>query len=146
MKGKSALQVVLEQVKRLLQETEDRKIRGGPVPAEVKEQVADLEKIVSEFTDLSEKLLQRLGATPQEIQMATSRPSSHLSEEDAKVLQTGNTLLQQAKRKYAHLSLLMRAVKSRGEVNVNTGKSKVIGKARQKKFRRIGGKDSWRPM
>lgn len=146
MAEKSALQVVLEQVKRLLQDAEDKKLPTGDLPNGIKERLNDLERVVSEFTDLSEKLLRKMGASPDEIAHAMAHPSKHLNESDAATLKLGNELMQKARRKHAQLSFVLKAVKARGATNLRTGKDLILGKSRQKKFRRVGGKDSWMPM
>lgn len=145
MREKSALQVVLERLKEVLEISEEKTIPTSPLPTGVKERVADLEKVVSEFTDLSEKLLRKMGATAQEI-APTSKQNNFLQEQDLATLQLGNELAQRARRKYSQLSFILRAVKSRGQINLNTGKETFLGKARRKKFHRIGGKDHWKPL
>ncbi len=143
---KSTFQVMMERIHQVLRATEEKQISKEKLEPGVKEQVAELEKMVGEWTDLSNILLKQLGYTPEEATALAAKPIPHLPEEDQRTFRYSHEVLQDARRKYTQAAMVLRAIKNRGEVNMRTGEKKVLGKSRQKKFRRVGGRGDWMPM
>ena len=147
---KSAFQVILEKIDQFMKDVEGKKVDKDKVTPEVrthlKERLHELQQVVAEFTDLSNKMLSSLSVTPEEASKAASKPIPFLNEADTETMRYSNEVLQRARRKQAELHMVMRAIRARGEANTTTGGKRVLGKARRKKFRRIGGKDNWMPM
>ncbi len=144
MREKSAYQYLLEKAQALMRRTEGKPIAPGELPKGILERLAQLERIVQEYLELNQKLLQRIGVTPDDVARAMAKPNTFLSERDAATMRFGKEVLQQAKSRYMQLSMLMRAMKERNEAEATTGAKK--GEARRRKFRRLGGKGKWMPM
>ncbi len=146
MKQKSAYQYLLEKTQEMMRRTEGREYAKGPLPEGLVERLNYLEKVVHEFILLNDKMLLKLGATPDEVRLALLKVNPFLNERDAETIRFGRQVLDDARKRYSQLSILIRAIKSRGEVDMRTGNRKVLGKSRKRKFRRVGGKDNWTPL
>lgn len=146
MTSKSAFQVLLEHFQQLMRQTDDRTLSDAPVTQNLLDSVDELEKVVSEFKSLSDQMLQALNVTPQELREVQNEPPASLNPTDAATLRLGQQVYHEACRKYAQLSTLLQAIKTRGQASPQSGKSQSVGKARQKKFRRVGGRDKWMPL
>ncbi len=142
---KTALDMVLDHLEEVLRLTRDGKLPDKPLPKDINKQVDELERVVSEFTQLSERLLKELGVSEQESQRVMREGPKHLSDGDARTLKRSSSLLSEARQKYAKLGFIIEAAKRRGDIDLGKGK-KATGQARKKKFRRVGGKRTWMPM
>jgi len=118
-----------------------------PLPKGIEKEVDELEKVVSEFTQLSENLLRALGASDDEVKNAMRSSHNQLSAAELQQIKRSQVLMSEARRKHAQLGFIIRAAKERGDIDLGGGKkTKSTGEARRKKFRRVGGKKRWMPL
>ena len=136
---------MLDQISQMLATTRAKlsKLPLTELPPDTLERVNELETMVSQYVDLSERLCISLGYQKGDLESILKDPS-RFKESDQRTIARATQLQAEANKTYHNLSLLMQAVKKIG--NMRSLDPKKRSAERAKKFGRVGGRKGWTPM
>lgn len=139
------LGIMLDQISRMLETTRKTltSLPSKEIPAGTIERVNELETMVGQYVDLSERLFVSMGYKKGELEAIVKDPS-RFKESDQRTIARASKLKEEASSTYHNLSLIMQAVKKIG--NLRSDDPKKRSAERAKKFVRIGGRKGWTPM
>lgn len=143
MLRRANLSQLLDQITKMLEMTNAAKKNDSPLPPGIEERVSELERIVSEFCTLSERMFKSAGYQQGELESLV-KESKGIEERDQRTLQRAAQLQQEAGKTYFNLSLAMQVAKTVG--NLRSEDPKKRAQERQKRFGRVGGRKGWTPM
>ena len=136
---------MLDQITEMLETTRAKlsKLPAKEVPLETIERVNQLEAMVGQYVDLSERLFVSLGYKQGQLASILKDPSG-VKESDRRTIERAKNLKAEVTYTYHHLSVIMDTIKKIGNTRSDDPKKRAA--ARAKKFGRMGGRKGWTPM
>ncbi len=136
---------MLEEVSKMLETTRSKisKMPATEIPPDTMERVNQLETMVSQYVELSERLFTSIGYKKGDLEAILKDPS-RFKEGDQRTMARAAQLQEEASRTYHNLTLVMQAVKKIGNLRSEDPKKRAA--ERVKKFGRVGGRRGWTPM